>query len=194
MGDEGAGEGTGPEMERFRVLPLVGSLVGEESLACLEETAPLVLASVRVGVAVLVLGGEAAETVAEAAAAAAAAAAESLEGGRPLRPERGISRGGGGGLGSGSGDAPRSRPLVLVEVALLSLGFRPRRAGVTTGVSTEAGGDDMSSSEEALCFRPSSLAWSSPFRAASTCSWGQGELGLYWLKRTTWISNASHQA
>ena len=128
------------------------------------------LGSVRVRVAVLVLGE------------AAAATDESLEGGRPLRPRRGLSgtSRGGGGLGSGSGDAPRSLPLILVEVALLSLGLRPRRAGVTTGVSTEAG-DDMSSSEEALCFRPSSLAWSRPFLAASTCSWRQGDHHLYLL-------------
>lgn len=59
-------------------------------------------------------------------------AAMSLAAPRPLRPQRSLS---GtslrvGGSGSVSGEAPRSLPLVLVEVTLLSLGLRPRRAGV----------------------------------------------------------------
>lgn len=58
--------------------------------------------------------------------------AVSLAAPRPLRPKRDLS----GtslkvtGSGSVSGEAPRSRPLVLVEVTVLSLGLRPRRAGV----------------------------------------------------------------
>lgn len=52
----------------------------------------------------------------------------------PLRPKRGFSGTSLGIAGSGSvsGEAPRSRPLILVEVTILSLslGFRPRLAGV----------------------------------------------------------------
>lgn len=58
----------------------------------------------------------------------------SLAAPRPLRPKRSLS---GTSLGvaastSASGEAPRSRPLVLVEATTLSLslGLRPRRAGV----------------------------------------------------------------
>lgn len=58
----------------------------------------------------------------------------SLAAPRPLRPKRSLSGTSLGVVASGSvsGEAPRSRPLVLVEVAILSLslGLRPRRAGV----------------------------------------------------------------
>lgn len=57
----------------------------------------------------------------------------SLAAPRPLRPKRSLSGTSLGFVGSGSvsGEAPRSRPLVLVEVKILSLslGLRPRRAG-----------------------------------------------------------------
>lgn len=54
----------------------------------------------------------------------------SLAAPRPLRPRSlsGTSLGVAG-SGSVSGEAPRSRPLVLVEVTVLSLGLRPRREG-----------------------------------------------------------------
>lgn len=58
----------------------------------------------------------------------------SLAAPRPLRPKRSLSGTSLGVIGSGSvsGEAPRSRPLILVEVTTfsLSLGLRPRRAGV----------------------------------------------------------------
>lgn len=66
---------------------------------------------------------------------------------RPLRPRSlsGTSRGVVG-SGSVSGEAPRSRPLVLVEVTTLSLGFRPRREGGGWAGSAELGLDMKSSS------------------------------------------------
>lgn len=74
----------------------------------------------------------------------------SLAAPRPLRPKRSLS-GTSLGLvcsGSVSGEAPRSRPLVLVEVTILSLslGLRPRRAGAGWTGSTDAGRDRKSSS------------------------------------------------
>lgn len=52
----------------------------------------------------------------------------------PLSPKRSLSGTSLGVVGSGSvsGEAPRRRPLILVEVTilLLSLGLRPRLAGV----------------------------------------------------------------
>lgn len=58
-------------------------------------------------------------------------ALESLTAPRPLRPQRGLSGTSRVGSVSASGEALRRRPLVLVEVTILSLslGFRPRRAG-----------------------------------------------------------------
>lgn len=99
----------------------------------------------------------------------------SLAAPRPLRPERDLSGTSLGVVGSGSvsGEAPRSRPLVLVEVAVLSLGLRPRRAGAGWAGSAEVGVDkksSSSSSDDVWSFRPSSFAWSRPFLAASTCS------------------------
>lgn len=74
----------------------------------------------------------------------------------PLSPKRSLSGTSLGVVGSGSvsGEAPRRRPLILVEVTILflSLGLRPRLAGVGCTGSADAGGDKKSlssSSDEA---------------------------------------------
>lgn len=74
----------------------------------------------------------------------------------PLSPKRSLSGTSLGVVGSGSfsGEAPRRRPLILVEVTtlFLSLGLRPRLAGVGCTGSADAGGDKKSlssSSDEA---------------------------------------------
>lgn len=74
----------------------------------------------------------------------------------PRSPKRSLSGTSLGVVGSGSvsGEAPRRRPLILVEVTILflSLGLRPRLAGVGWTGSADAGGDKKSlssSSDEA---------------------------------------------
>lgn len=165
-GDVDGGEGTGLLWERFAKVLLFkacesrtgdGVLEDLDEESCIRLDEELLWCSERDGVA--------------------DPAPVSLAAPRPLRPKRSLS---GTSLGaaasaSASGEAPRSRPLVLVEATTLSLslGLRPRRAGVGWDGSVEAGRDRKSSSsspDDAWSLRPSSLAWSRPFLAASTCS------------------------
>lgn len=122
-GDVDGGEGTGLLWERFAKVLLFkacGSRTGdgvledldEESCSLLDEE--LLWCSERDGVP--------------------DPAPASLAAPRPLRPKRSLSGTslGAAGSASASGEAPRNRPLVLVEATTLSLslGLRPRRAGV----------------------------------------------------------------
>lgn len=120
-GDVDRGEGTGLLWERLaKVLLFCGSRTGDGVLEDLDEESCGLLDEE------LLWCSERDE--------AADPAPVSLAAPRPLRPKRslsGTSRGAAAST-SASGEAPRSRPLVLVEATTLSLslGLRPRRAGV----------------------------------------------------------------
>lgn len=145
MGEERGGEGMGLVLERFvEVLDLVTgwSLAGDEVVdEDLEESWSLFDEEV--------LCWSVQNWVVEIPLLSLAAPL-------PLSPKRSLSGTSLGVLGSGSvsGEAPRRRPLILVEVTILflSLGFRPRLAGVGCTGSVDAGGDKKSlssSSDEA---------------------------------------------